>query len=90
MYCVHFCLVKVADEEIATNMRLFDHQGDEIPNANPLLAKFRYVSSKGLKRTWSQAERKELHSQANLKNWPKSRRPRLSWSAWVQVPLPSP
>ena len=58
---------KVADAEIASNRALFDHEGGQIENANPLLVKFRYIESKGLKREWSQQQSKTLTGDAPVK-----------------------
>ena len=58
---------KVADSEIEANKRNFEHDGAVIMNENPLLCKFRYIESRGLKREWEQTERKELHGSAPLK-----------------------
>ena len=58
---------KVADDELASNQKCFEHDGACIPHDNPLLAKYRYIESKGLKREWEQIERKELHGTVGLK-----------------------
>ena len=65
-HCIE--LLKVADDELAINMRCFEHDGAAIMHDNPLLCKFRYVESKGLKREWEQIERKELHGTGQIKS----------------------
>ena len=58
---------EVADEEIEANKKCFEHDGACVPHTNPLLSKFRYIESKGLKREWEQVERKELHGTTGLR-----------------------
>ena len=58
---------KVADQEIASNQKAYEHDGAVIKSDNPLLARFRYIESKGHKREWQQVERTELAGSSSLK-----------------------
>ena len=58
---------KVADQEIAENQKVYEHDGAVIKHDNPLLARYRYIESKGHKREWQQTERTELSGDCSLK-----------------------
>ena len=58
-----------ADELIRENVKLHCHSGECYENKNmPMLNRYFYVHSQGVKRTWTQTQKKILDSSTDVKN----------------------
>jgi hypothetical protein len=67
-FATHKEALKTADDIIAENKSIFDHDVAPIAHDNPLLIKYWYVHSEGKRRSHAQIEAKTFSGGADVKN----------------------